>query len=78
MGPENLNNLFAICILIGRSFAFGGGLGLTSHKSRCYEWDNWVKAKIDQGHFRNVVLKYGKESQEKIDLEELGEKLNMD
>ena len=51
---------------------------MTSHKSRCYEWDNWVKAKIDQAHLRNVVQKYGKEGQEQIDLEELGEKLNMD
>ena len=41
-------------------------------------WEKWVREKIDQGDFRNVVLKFDKEGQAEIDLAEMKEKLTMD
>ena len=41
-------------------------------------WNKWVKEKIDQGDFRNRVLRFGKEGQTEIDLSELKEKMSMD
>ena len=39
------------------------------------EWSKWVQTKIDEGDFRNLVLKLEKEGQKEIDLDKLGEKL---
>ena len=39
------------------------------------EWTKWVKNKIDQGDFRNRVLRFEKTDQREINLEELNQKL---
>ena len=42
------------------------------------EWTQWVKTKIDQGDYRNLVLKIGKNGKEEIDLGQLDEKLELE
>jgi len=39
------------------------------------EWHKWVQGKIDQGDFRNLVLKLEKTGQKEIDLNETQRKL---
>jgi hypothetical protein len=39
------------------------------------DWSKWVQAKIDQGDFRNRVLKFEKTGQKEIDLTEMEKKL---
>jgi hypothetical protein len=39
------------------------------------EWSKWVEKKIDQGDFRNLVLKLEKEGQKEVHLNEMEEKL---
>jgi chemotaxis regulatin CheY-phosphate phosphatase CheZ len=39
------------------------------------EWSKWVQGKIDQGDFRNLVLKLEKNGQKEIDLDKLEKKL---
>ena len=39
------------------------------------EWHKWVQEKIDQGDFRNLVLKLEKTGQKEIDLNETQGKL---
>jgi hypothetical protein len=39
------------------------------------EWHKWVQEKIDQGDFRNLVLKLEKTGQKEIDLQETQGKL---
>ncbi len=46
--------------------------------SRREEWSKWVQEKIDQGDFRNLVLKLEKGGQEEIDLAEMEKKLTPD
>ena len=41
-------------------------------------WNKWVRDKIDQGDFRNLVLKFEKEGQIEVDLEKMKDKLTMD
>ena len=41
-------------------------------------WAGWVKEKIDQGDFRNLVLKLDKQGQSEIDLDKAPEKLTLD
>ena len=41
-------------------------------------WNRWVREKIDQGDFRNRVLRYEKEGHTEVDLSELKEKVSMD
>ena len=42
------------------------------------DWKGWVKEKIDQGDFRNLVLKFGEEGHVEIDLDKTSEKLTLD
>jgi hypothetical protein len=44
--------------------------------SRRGEWRKWVEEKIDQGDFRNLVLKVEKTGSRVIDVTEMEEKLN--
>ncbi len=39
------------------------------------EWTQWVRGKIDQGDFRNLVLRLGKAGAKEINLSEMEEKL---
>jgi hypothetical protein len=39
------------------------------------QWRKWVQEKIDQGDFRNLVLKLEKNRQQEIDLAEMEKKL---
>jgi len=41
------------------------------------DWAQWVKEKIDQKDFRNMVLKFGREGHEEMDLNKMEEKLSM-
>jgi len=41
-------------------------------------WSKWVQRKIDQGDFRNVVLKEEKTGQKEINLNEMEEKLTFE
>lgn len=41
------------------------------------DWNQWVKQKIDQKDFRNMVLRFDKEGQEELDLEKMDKKLSM-
>jgi hypothetical protein len=43
--------------------------------SRREEWKKWVKEKIDQGDFRNLVLKLEKKGSRVINLSEMEEKI---
>lgn len=45
--------------------------------SKKEDWGNWVREKIGQGDFRNVVLKLGKEGQSEVDLSEMKEKMSL-
>ena len=38
-------------------------------------WTKWVRSKIDQGDFRNLVWRFGKTSQQEINLADLDEDL---
>jgi hypothetical protein len=42
------------------------------------DWSKWVRGKIDQGDFRNRVLKFEKSGQKEIDLSEVSEKLEFE
>jgi hypothetical protein len=42
------------------------------------EWSKWVQGKVDQGDFRNLVLKLEKNGHKEIDLNEMEEKLKAD
>ena len=44
--------------------------------SRRGEWREWVEEKIDQGDFRNLVLKVGKTGSKVINVTEMKEKLD--
>jgi len=46
--------------------------------SQIGNWHEWVRDKIDQGDFRNRVLRYEKEGETEIDLSELKERMTMD
>jgi len=46
--------------------------------SRREEWSKWVRNKIDQGDFRNLVLKLERGGQKEIDLSEMEKKLLSD
>ncbi len=46
--------------------------------SRREEWSQWIKEKIDQGDFRNRVLKLEEEGPNEIDLSEMETKLTPD
>jgi hypothetical protein len=48
---------------------------LGSHRE---DWNQWVKHKIDQKDFRNMVLRFDKEGQEEIDLERMDKKLSVE
>jgi hypothetical protein len=41
-------------------------------------WTQWVRNKIDQGNFRNLVLRFGKTGQQEINPEDLDEELQPD
>ncbi|MFH1487494.1 MAG: hypothetical protein ABII06_01195 [Pseudomonadota bacterium] len=41
------------------------------------DWGKWVREKIGQGDFRNVVLKVDREGQSEVDLAEMKEKLSL-
>lgn len=47
----------------------------SSHRQ---QWGRWVKGKIDQGDFRNRVLKHDAKGESEIDLDEMDQKLTMD
>jgi hypothetical protein len=42
------------------------------------DWNKWVKEKIDQKDFRNVVLIFDKEGHKEMDLDIMDEKLSME
>ena len=42
------------------------------------QWSTWVKAKIDQGDFRNLALLIEKAGQKEIDLAESNDHLSLD
>lgn len=42
------------------------------------KWSAWVREKIDQADFRNVVLKFEEEGENEYDLETLDEHLSME
>ena len=46
--------------------------------SQSEAWGTWVQGKIDQGDFRNLVLKIGSQGEEEYDLDELDEHLSFD
>jgi len=46
--------------------------------SKREEWTGWVKEKIEQGDFRNLVLKFDEQGQREIDLDKTAEKLTLD
>ena len=48
---------------------------LESHRG---DWSKWVKGKIDQKDFRNVVLKFDKEGHKEMDLNKMDTKLSME
>jgi len=48
---------------------------VSSHREN---WNKWVRDKIDQGDFRNLVLKFEKEGQIEVDLDKMKEKVTMD
>jgi hypothetical protein len=41
------------------------------------DWKGWVKEKLDQGDFRNLVLRFGEAGQVEIDLGKIPQKLTM-
>ena len=48
---------------------------LDSHRG---DWNKWVKEKIDQKDFRNMVLMFDKEGHKEMDLEKVDKKLSME
>ena len=48
---------------------------LDSHRE---DWNKWVKEKIDQKDFRNMVLLFDKEGQKEVDLDKADKKLSME
>jgi hypothetical protein len=46
---------------------------LDSHRE---DWNKWVKEKIDQKDFRNVVLMFDQEGQKEMDLDKMDKKLS--
>lgn len=42
------------------------------------DWSKWVKEKIDQKDFRNMVLKFDREGGNELDLDRLDTKLSME
>jgi len=48
---------------------------LASHRG---DWGQWVKEKIEQKDFRNVVLKFGKDGRKELDLNQLDTKLSIE
>ena len=48
---------------------------LESHRT---DWSQWVKDKIDQKDFRNIVLKFDKEGHTEMDLNKMDKKLSME
>jgi hypothetical protein len=58
-------------------FAASGDFHEVSSSGRG-NWSKWVREKIDQGDFRNRVLKFEKTGQKEIDLTELKEKLEFE
>jgi hypothetical protein len=48
---------------------------LDSHQE---DWNKWVKEKIDQKDFRNMVLLFDKEGQKEVDLDKVDKKLSME
>jgi hypothetical protein len=48
---------------------------LDSHRG---DWSKWVKEKIDQKDFRNVVLKFDKGGHKEMDLNKMDKKLSME
>ena len=42
------------------------------------DWTRWVQGKIDQGDFRNLVLKFEKTGRREINLSEVEEKLEFE
>ncbi len=48
---------------------------LDSHRG---DWSQWVKEKIDQKDFRNMVLMFDKEGHKEMDLDKLDKKLSME
>ena len=48
---------------------------LDSHRG---DWDKWVKEKIDQKDFRNMVLMFDKEGHKEMDLDKMDKKLRME
>lgn len=48
---------------------------ISSHRDT---WGVWVQGKIDQGDFRNLVLKMGTQGEKEYDLESMDEHLSMD
>jgi len=48
---------------------------LDSHRE---DWNKWVKEKIDQKDFRNMVLMFDKEGRKEMDLDKMDKKLSME
>jgi hypothetical protein len=48
---------------------------LDSHRGN---WSKWVKEKIDQKDFRNMVLMFDKEGHKEMDLDKMDKKLSME
>ena len=48
---------------------------LDSHRG---DWNKWVKEKIDQKDFRNMVLMFDKEGHKEVDIEKVDKKLSME
>jgi len=42
------------------------------------DWSAWVRTKIDQGDFRNLVRKFEGEGEKELDLDQMDEHLSMD
>jgi hypothetical protein len=42
------------------------------------DWNKWVKEKIDQKDFRNMVLMFDKEGQKEMDLDKMDQKVSME
>jgi hypothetical protein len=48
---------------------------LDSHRE---DWNKWVKEKIDQKDFRNMVLMFDQEGHKEMDLDKMDKKLSME
>ena len=58
-------------------FDASGSMDVIASSNR-EKWSGWVREKIDQGDFRNVVLKFEGEGEKEFDLDTLDEHLGMD